>query len=173
MEDKLYRVFLVAAIGTLSGAAGQILMRRGMQVVGPLESYAVLDILSYFWRSLCNPNVIAGTVLSGILYFALLTALGWTGVTVAFPLTALEYGFAALLAVFVLKESVPPLRWLGIIFVIVGVIIIGLAGGIDDTSAKSSSIKSVSINHDQEWHDQEWHDQERHDQEGESVERKS
>ena len=106
----MYRVFLVAAVGTLSGAVGQILMRRGMQTVGPLESFAMYEVLAYFWRSLCNPYVIGGTVLSGILYFSLLAALGWTGVTVAFPLTALEYAFAAVLAVLVLKEPVPPMR---------------------------------------------------------------
>jgi drug/metabolite transporter (DMT)-like permease len=144
MEAKMYRIFLVAAVGTLSGAAGQILMRRGMQAVGPLESYAVLEVLSYFWRSLCNPYVVAGTVLSGILYFLILAALGWTGVTVAFPLTALEYGFGAVLAVILLKESVPPMRWVGIVFVMIGVIIIGLAGGIEDNSATASLNKTGS-----------------------------
>ena len=145
MEEKMYRVFLVAAVGTLSGAVGQILMRRGMQAVGPLESYAVLEVFSYFWRSLCNPYVVAGTVLSGILYFSILAALGWTGVTVAFPMTALEYGFGAVLAVILLKESVPPMRWIGIIFVITGVIIIGFAGGIEDKSASTSSNRSGSV----------------------------
>lgn len=154
----MYRVFLVAAVGTLSGAAGQILMRRGMQAVGPLESYAVLEVLSYFWRSLCNPYVVAGTVLSGILYFLILAALGWTGVTVAFPLTALEYGFGAVLAVILLKESVPPMRWVGIVFVMLGVIIIGLAGGIEDNSASTSLNKPGNVNSVQE---------------GERVERKS
>lgn len=158
MEEKMYRVFLVAAVGTLSGAVGQILMRRGMLAVGPLESYGVLEVLSYFWRSLCNPYVVAGTVLSGILYFLILAALGWTGVTVAFPLTALEYAFGAVLAVFLLKESVPPLRWLGIAFVVIGVIIIGLAGGVEDSPAKTSSHKAGG---------------EYHVFEGERVERKS
>lgn len=141
-EGKMLRVFVAAAIGTVSGAAGQILMRRGMQIVGPLESYAILDMLAYFWRSLCNPYVVAGTVLSGVLYFVLLAALGWTGVTVAFPMTALEYGFAAIFAVLLLKESVPPLRWAGIILVMIGVILIGSAGGIDDGPARPASINS-------------------------------
>ena len=137
----MYRVFIVAVIGTLSGAVGQVFLRRGMQTVGPLESFAVVEVLSYFWRSLCNPYVVVGTVLSGILYFLILAALGWTGVTVAFPLTALEYGFAAILAVLVLKEQVPPLRWLGIIFVIIGVILIGFAGGDVGSSAGSHATK--------------------------------
>ncbi len=123
----MLRVIVVSIIATLSGAAGQILMRRGMQIVGPLEEYAPLEMLAYFWRALCQPYVIAGTVMSAIFYFALLAALSWTGVTVAFPLTALEYAFAGLLAVSFLKEVVPPIRWAGIALVTVGVILISVS----------------------------------------------
>ena len=122
----MLRILIAVAIATLSGALGQILTRRGMQIVGPLESYAVLDMLAYFWRALIQPYVIAGTVLSAVFYFALLAALGWTDVTVAFPLTALEYAFGALLAVLILRERVSALRWLGIVIIIIGVIIVSL-----------------------------------------------
>lgn len=144
MKGNMLRIFAVAAIGTLSGAGGQVLMRRGMQIVGPLESYALLDMLAYFWRSLCNPFVIGGTVLSGIFYFALLAALGWTGVTVAFPLTALEYAFAALFAVLLLNESVPPLRWAGIGLIIVGVMLVGASSEAD---ARVAPGNSPSVSH--------------------------
>jgi len=125
----MFRILVVTAIATLSGAIGQILMRRGMQIVGPLESYAVLDIIQYLWHAIAQPYVIGGTILSGIFFFALLTALGWTDLTVAFPLTSLEYVFAAILAVFILKERVPALRWLGIGLVIAGVILISASSG--------------------------------------------
>lgn len=129
------RVLIISIIAALSGAAGQVVMRRGMLQVGPLESYAPLEIVSFLWRSLCNPWVIAGTVLSGILYFCLLTALSWTDVTVAFPLTAIEYVFAAVLALFFLRESVPTLRWVGIFLVVIGVLLISMS----DTSSKPAT----------------------------------
>ena len=125
----MFRVLVVISIATLSGAIGQILMRRGMQIVGPLESYAVLDIIQYLWHAITQPYVIGGTILSGIFFFALLMALGWTDVTIAFPLTSLEYFFAAIMAVFILKERVPALRWLGIGLVIAGVILISASDG--------------------------------------------
>jgi drug/metabolite transporter (DMT)-like permease len=43
-------------------------------------------------------------------------------------MTALEFGMAAILAVMILKEAVPTLRWAGIVLVIVGVILITIAG---------------------------------------------
>ena len=125
----MIRVLVATLIATVSGAAAQILMRKGMQVIGPLDSYAPLELVSYFWRALCQPYVILGTVLSAVFYFAFLGILSWVGVTIAVPLSAVEYFFAAVLAVLILGEKVPTLRWIGIALVILGVILISAAGG--------------------------------------------
>lgn len=140
----MLRVLVVTLIATSAGAFGQILMRRGMQIVGPLENYAILDLLSYFWRALCQPYVIGGTVLSAVFYFCILAALSWTEVTVAIPLTALEYGFTAILAVTILKEAVPPLRWAGIAFVVIGAILISAGGGEDAPTTQKRDRQGAS-----------------------------
>jgi len=125
----MLRVLIAMTIAAASAAYGQILVRRGMLQVGSLENYAPGALVAYFWHALCNPYVIGGTVLNAIFYFLFLAALSWTGVTVALPMTAIEYGFAALLAVTILKEAVPPTRWAGIILVVIGVIFIARGGG--------------------------------------------
>jgi drug/metabolite transporter (DMT)-like permease len=108
---------------------GQILVRRGMQQVGSLEVWTPLELAAYFWQALTNPYVIGGTICNALFYFLFLAALSWTAVTVALPLTAIEYGFAALLAVVILKEQVPPMRWAGIALVLVGIVLISRSGG--------------------------------------------
>lgn len=125
----MLRVVIAMTIAAASAAFGQILVRRGMLQVGSLENYAPLALITYFWHALCNPYVIGGTVLNAIFYFLFLAALSWTGVTVVLPMTAIEYAFAAFLAVTMLKEAVPPVRWAGIVFVIIGVILITRGGG--------------------------------------------
>jgi len=124
----MFRVLVVTVIATLSAAAGQILVKKGMMLVGSLESYAPLDLLAYFWRALCQPYVIGGTVLNAVFYFCILAALSWASVTVVFPITSVEYLIAALLAIGFLQEKIPTLRWVGILLVVAGVILIGLAG---------------------------------------------
>jgi drug/metabolite transporter (DMT)-like permease len=125
----MLRVIVAMTIATASAAYGQILVRRGMLQVGALENYAPWQLITYFWHALCNPYVIGGTVLNAIFYFLFLATLSWAKVTVALPMTAIEYGFAAFLAVIILKESVPPVRWIGIALVIFGVILIARGGG--------------------------------------------
>jgi drug/metabolite transporter (DMT)-like permease len=125
----MLRVVVAMTIATGSAAFGQILVRRGMLQVGSLENYAPWPLIIYFWQALCNPYVIGGTVLNAVFYFLFLATLSWTGVTVALPMTAIEYGFAALMAITILKESVPPIRWMGILLVVIGVFLIARGGG--------------------------------------------
>jgi drug/metabolite transporter (DMT)-like permease len=125
----MLRVVVAMTIAAGSAAFGQILLRKGMLQVGSLENYAIGPMMAYFWHALCNPYVIGGTILNAVFYFLFLAALSWTDVTVALPMTAIEYGFAAFLAVMILKESVPPVRWAGIGLVVIGVILIARGGG--------------------------------------------
>ena len=125
----MLRVLIAMIIATGSAAMGQILVRRGMLQVGSLENYAPWPLITYFWHALCNPYVIGGTVLNAIFYFLFLAALSWADVTIVLPMTAIEYGFAAILAVLILKESVPPVRWAGIVLVVLGVVLIARGGG--------------------------------------------
>jgi drug/metabolite transporter (DMT)-like permease len=125
----MFRVLVAMTLAAASAALGQIFVRRGMLQVGSLENYAPLALVSYFWDALRNPYVIFGTVLNAVFYFLFLAALSWTHVTVALPMTAIEYGFAAILAILMLKEQVSMVRWAGIALVIVGVIMIARGGG--------------------------------------------
>jgi drug/metabolite transporter (DMT)-like permease len=125
----MLRIIIAMTAATGSAAVGQILVRRGMQQIGSLENYAPLALVSYFWHALCNPNVMAGTFLNAVFYFLFLAALSWTDVTIALPMTAIEYAFAAILAVLILREQVSPARWTGIALVILGVILIARSGG--------------------------------------------
>jgi drug/metabolite transporter (DMT)-like permease len=125
----MLRVIVAMTIAAISAAYGQILVRRGMLQVGSLENYSPLPLVLYFWHALCNPCVILGTILNAAFYFLFLAALSWTDVTIALPMTAIEYVFAAVLAVLLLKEQVPTIRWAGIVLVIIGVILIARGGG--------------------------------------------
>jgi drug/metabolite transporter (DMT)-like permease len=125
----MFKVLVVMTIAAAAAAVGQIFVRQGMQQVGALEHYAPLALMGYFGRALLNPYVVGGTLLNAVFYFLFLAALSWTDVTVVLPMTAIEFGMAAILAVMLLHEAVPTLRWAGIVLVIVGVILISAAGG--------------------------------------------
>jgi drug/metabolite transporter (DMT)-like permease len=125
---NMLRVVIAMIVASAATAGGQVLIRKGMQELGALETYAPLEVLAYFWHALTNPYVIVGTIFNGIFYFLLIASLSWADVTVAVPFTAMEYAFAAILAVTILQEVVPPMRWMGIVLVIVGVLLVSVSG---------------------------------------------
>jgi len=125
----MIRILVAMSVAAGSAALGVIFIRRGMQQLGSLENYAPWALISYFWHALCNPYVLVGTALNAVFYFLYLASLSWTEVTVVLPMTAIEYVMAAVLAIAILKENVPPLRWVGIALVIFGVILIARSGG--------------------------------------------
>jgi drug/metabolite transporter (DMT)-like permease len=137
----MLRVIVAMIIASAATAAGQILIRKGMQDIGSLETYAPLAVISYFGHALLNPYVILGTVLNGIFYFLLIASLSWAEVTIAVPFTALEYVFAAVLAITILQEVVPPIRWAGIVLVVLGVLLVTVSG---EPSAAPSAAVAIS-----------------------------
>jgi len=122
------KVLIAMTIATAAAAVGQIFVRQGMQQVGSLEAYAPAALMGYLGQALSNPYVVIGTALNAVFYFMFLASLSWADVTVVLPMTALEFGMAAILAVMILHEAVPTLRWAGIVLVILGVLLITLAG---------------------------------------------
>ncbi len=125
----MLRIIVTMTMAGASAALGQIFVRKGMLQIGSLENYAPIALVVYFWHALCNPYVIIGTALNAAFYFLFLATLSWTGITVALPMTAIEYVFAAALAVTLLSEHVSATRWAGIILVIFGVILVARGGG--------------------------------------------
>lgn len=130
----MFKVIAAMLGACVAASIGQILVRRGMLQVGELSGWAPRYLVAYFWHALTNPWVIAGTVGNALFYFLFLGVLSWTEVSVALPLTALEYAIAAGLGIFFLKEPVSPLRWAGIALVMAGVMVIGLDRRRQDTA---------------------------------------
>jgi len=125
----MFRVVTAMVIASAAAALGQILLRYGMQQVGALESWAPLEVAVWSWRALTNAYVVGGTVMNAVFYFIFVAVLSWSELTVALPLTALEYLFAAVLSVALLKEAVPALRWGGIALIIAGVVLVSMGEG--------------------------------------------
>jgi drug/metabolite transporter (DMT)-like permease len=134
----MFKVIAAMLGACVAASIGQILVRRGMLQVGELSGWAPRYLVAYFWHALTNPWVIAGTVGNALFYFLFLGVLSWTEVSVALPLTALEYAIAAGLGILFLKEPVSPLRWAGIALVIAGVMVIGLDHRRQDTAAAAT-----------------------------------
>ena len=95
-------------VSTMLGAVGQFFFKYSFMDAGSFVVLLMIGLLSY--------------AISTIVYFYVLSRvhLSW-----AYSLGGISYVFAVLLAHFVLLEDIPPLRWVGVIVITIGVVLIG------------------------------------------------
>ena len=122
MNTQLATSIVLILLSTLSGVAGQTAIKLGVSKPGVAESATgVLALVSMIFRS--------PLVLLGLIFYAL-GALAWIAVltkldlSVAYPFLALNFVFVTVAARFILGETVPPLRWLGILVIIGGILLV-------------------------------------------------
>jgi drug/metabolite transporter (DMT)-like permease len=113
------RTLVLVAIASLLGGLGHVVLAKGMKLVGAEAAGSALG------RTLTNPWVLLGVALQAAFFFMYMALLVREDVSKILPLTTMNYLVVALLAHFMLGEPVTPIRWTGIGFVVVGVLLVG------------------------------------------------
>jgi len=103
---------------------GDLMLKRGMLQIG-----AVQISPSGIWHALLS-TIHNGTIWLGILFligFTLcyMTAVSWADYSYVMPAGAFGYAVQTLLAVVVLHESVNAQRWIGVVLIVTGVLLVG------------------------------------------------
>ncbi len=106
------------------GVIGQIVLKLGMTQIGRIDAAAVAQPLQVAAATLTNPFVVSGLGLYALGAAAWLTVLSRVPLSYAYPILALSYAITPVLAWLVLNESVPSFRWLGILTICVGVVLV-------------------------------------------------
>ena len=99
------------------GGTGDVLLKRGMQDVGPIDLHHLQTLLA----ALANPWILIGIVCLTCFFASYLTALSWADLTYVLPASAFGYVVTAFLSRFFLHEAVSPWRWAGVLLITCGV----------------------------------------------------
>ncbi len=110
-------------ISVLAGATGQILLKTGMNSMGPL-TLSFDQLFNILWRIGTNPYVVIGLFIyvTGTVFW--LAALSRVDLSYAYPFASLSYVVMLLAAWFIFGENITPLRLLGTLVVGLGVFLI-------------------------------------------------
>ncbi|MDQ3620347.1 MAG: hypothetical protein M3391_09505 [Actinomycetota bacterium] len=107
--------------------AGQLTLRSAMDRVGFIGRAEVSAPLTTASRVAKEPLLWFGLFLFGVSAIFWLVVLSRVPLSVAYPFVGLSYILIVAFSRFVLDEGVPLLRWVGVIVVAVGIVIVGLS----------------------------------------------
>ena len=101
---------------------GQLIVKRGLNQLGDLEFSK--GLIYAFSRILFSYHVILGTLIYFVAIFPWLYAIAKVDLSYAYPFLALSYVEVIFLSWLFLGESIPPLRWMGVLVICCGVFLI-------------------------------------------------
>ena len=118
-------MLLVVSVGF--AIAGQLTLKAAMDQIGRIGQTEIAAPLETIGRAAREPRLWAGLTLFGISSLFWLVVLSRVPLSVAYPFVGISYIFVVAFARYVHHEHVPPVRWLGVAVVALGIAIIGLS----------------------------------------------
>lgn len=116
-----YLAMLLTAV-IISGT-GEILLKYGMNQVGVL-SLNPSTLIHELWRTFTTPFVLLGFICifgGSILWLAIISRVQ---LSYAYPMLSLGYIFVVLTSWIVLNEQFPPMRLVGVLIIVMGVVVV-------------------------------------------------
>jgi drug/metabolite transporter (DMT)-like permease len=120
------RQLILFGLIVIAGTGGELCVSRAMKVVGEAKSFRPMDIVNVILKALRVPWMWVGVGMMAVAFFALLATLSIFNVSFVVPVTALSYIAGAFGGRAFLGERVSRQRWLGVLLVAIGVILVCL-----------------------------------------------
>jgi len=115
-------VFLLLALWTACEVLGQILFKRGIDAIDGGEARFGPRTLRL---ALASPAIWAGVILHVVEFAAWIGILGHLPLSVAFPLESVSFVTVLVATRVVLREAIPPRRWIGVGLICAGIVVLG------------------------------------------------
>jgi uncharacterized membrane protein len=120
-----FKTYLLIFFMVIFGPLGNVLLGKGMKQIGAVSIGTPAQALR-----LLSEILTSGTIWLGIgslitFFVAYMLVLSWADYSYVQPASSVAYGMVALLAHFVLGEVVTPMRWIGVLLICLGVLVVG------------------------------------------------
>ena len=120
----LTKSILVILLSIGIAVGGQILLKIGMNKIGPINISSAGSLGHLFSEIFKSPVVLAGLFLYMISAALWLIVISSVDLSFAYPFIGLTYVLILIVSKFVLKEDVNPVRWIGTAIITIGVVVI-------------------------------------------------
>ena len=138
-----FKTYLLILLMVIFGPLGNVLLGKGMKRIGAASLGTPAEAFNALSRVLTSGTIWLG-IGSLITFFVAYTlVLSWADYSYVQPASAIAYGMVALLAHFMLREVVTPMRWLGVLVICLGVLVVDIHRRAPRSPAKCARLFSI------------------------------
>jgi uncharacterized membrane protein len=119
------KTYLLIFLMVIFGPLGNVLLGKGMKRIGAVGIATLPEALNFLSRVLMSSTIWLGIGSLAIFFMANMLVLSWADYSYVQPASSVAYGMSALLAHFLLHEVITPIRWMGVLLICLGVLVVG------------------------------------------------
>ncbi len=120
-----FKTYLMISLMVIFGPLGNVLLGKGMKRIGAVSIGTPAAALGVLSRILTSGTIWLGIASLMGFFLAYMLVLTWADYSYVQPTSAMAYGMVALLAHFMLREVITPVRWMGVLLICAGVLMVG------------------------------------------------
>jgi drug/metabolite transporter (DMT)-like permease len=114
------KLILILLIGLIFESTGIVLLKKGMNSIGEVKTISTAEILRVVKAGITNSQVLLGVFFEALFFVCLLVLMSESEISFLWPLTGLSFVFATIAAILFLHEHVTPVRWAGVLLIVIG-----------------------------------------------------
>ena len=124
-SGRHFKTYFLILLVVIFSPLGNVLLSSGMKQVGPMTFHSASEFFGVFVRVFTSGAIWLGIASLFVYFISYMLVLSWADYSYVQPSTAMGYVIVALLGHFVLHETVTPLRWIGVLLIFLGVLVVG------------------------------------------------
>jgi len=114
------KLLLILFIGLVFESTGIVLLKKGMNRLEKIQTMSLSKILRVAKAAITNTHILLGIFFEALFFICLLILMSESDISFLWPLTALSFVFSTIAAILFLHEHVSAIRWVGVVFIMIG-----------------------------------------------------
>lgn len=116
----MIKLLSIMLVGLICESAGVVLLKKGINQIGDVNSYTAAEIFRVVKSGLTSQMIWLGIFFEALFFIGLLVLMAKSDISFLWPLTGLSFVFATFSAMWFLHEQVSPVRWVGVVLIVLG-----------------------------------------------------
>ena len=140
------KLLAILLIGLVFESTGIVFLKKGMNQIGEVKADSFSEVTHLLKVGVTNYQILLGIFFQALFFACLLILMSKSDISFLWPLTSLTFVFSTIAAMVFLGESVSPVRWVGVIFILIGAAFISYSEHAKKNETRAPAAAETKVN---------------------------